>query len=402
MKENMGKMPTMVKAVNQSTDMKKNNLKITSLFLALFAGLLWSCNSQKSEEKEMEKEEINFKVKVQEVAIGDQMAKVFHLSNGNGMEVEISSFGGIISKLIVPDRDGKPENIVLGYENIGDYDTNQYFFGASVGRYANRIAKGKFELDGKVYQLAKNNGENHLHGGPLGFNRKFWDAEFIEGKESMKVKMTYTSPDGEEGYPGNLTTMLTFELTNDNKLLLEFQAETDQATIINLTHHGYFNLSGMKEDILGHELVINAAKYTPVDEGLIPTGELVPVAGTPFDFNDKHTIGERITQIPGGYDHNYVVKEKHDTQLVKMAEVYHAGSGRVMELYADSPAVQLYSGNFLDGKQTTNGVTYNKHMGFCLEPQTFPNSPNEPTFPTARLNPGEKYTHRIAYHFGVR
>lgn len=402
MKENMGKMPTMVKAVNQSTDMKKNNLKITSLFLALFAGLLWSCNSQKSEEKEMEKEEINFKVKVQEVAIGDQMAKVFHLSNGNGMEVEISSFGGIISKLIVPDRDGKPENIVLGYENIGDYDTNQYFFGASVGRYANRIAKGKFELDGKVYQLAKNNGENHLHGGPLGFNRKFWDAEFIEGKESMKVKMTYTSPDGEEGYPGNLTTVLTFELTKDNTLLLEFQAETDQATIVNLTHHGYFNLSAMKEDILGHELVINAAKYTPVDEGLIPTGELAPVADTPFDFNDKHTIGERITQIPGGYDHNYVVKEKHDTQLVKMAEVYHAGSGRVMELYADSPAVQLYSGNFLDGKQTTNGVTYNKHMGFCLEPQTFPNAPNEPTFPTARLNPGEKYTHRIAYHFGVR
>jgi aldose 1-epimerase len=402
MNENTEKMPITVKDANQPMEMKKNNLKIMRIFLALFAGMLWSCNSQKTEDKEMEKEEINFKVKVQEVAIGDQKAKVFHLSNGNGMEVEISSFGGIISKLIVPDRDGKSENIVLGYENMADYDTNQYFLGASVGRFANRIAKGKFELDGKVYQLANNDGENHLHGGPLGFNRKFWDAEFIEGKDSMKVKMTYISPDGEQGYPGNLTTVLTFELTNDNKLLLEFQAETDQATIINLTHHGYFNLSGMKEDVLGHELVINAAKYTPVDAGLIPTGELVPVVGTPFDFNEAHAIGERIGQIPGGYDHNYVVKEKHDKNLVKMAEVYHAGSGRTMELFADSPAVQFYSGNFLDGKQTTNGVTYNKHMGFCLEPQTFPNAPNEPAFPTARLNPGEKYTHRISYHFGVR
>ncbi len=382
--------------------MKKTNFKTTGLCLALLVGTFWSCNSPKSEEQIMENEEVNFEVNISDVKIDGQTAKVFYLENGNGMEVEISSFGGIISKLIVPDRDGNPENVVLRYENIADYDTSQYSLGASVGRYANRIAKGEFELDGTTYSLAKNNGENHLHGGMRGFNRKFWDAEYIEGEESAKVKMTYVSPDGEEGYPGKLTTVLTFELTKDNKLLLEFQSETDKPTIINLTHHGYFNLSAMEEDILGHELVIHADQYTPVGEGLIPTGELKSVEGTAFDFQQAHKVGERIDLVPGGYDHNFVLKEESDGELVKMAELYHSGSGRVMELYADSPAVQFYSGNFLDGKQTTEGVTYTQHMGLCLEPQTFPNSPNEPSFPSPRLDPGEKYIHRIQYHFGVR
>ncbi|GAB2623078.1 galactose mutarotase [Belliella aquatica] len=348
------------------------------------------------------KKEIKFKVKVQEVPVGDQTAKVFHLENGNGMEVELSSFGAVVSKLVVPDRDGKSENIVLGYELIDGYDTNDYYLGATAGRYANRIAKGKFEIDGTSYQVTTNDGNNHLHGGNFGFNRKNWDAEFIEGEESMKVKMTYTSPDGEEGFPGELVSTVIYEMTADNKLLISFEATTDKPTIVNLTHHGYFNLSAMKEDILGHELKINAAKYTPVDNELIPTGELKAVAGTPFDFNTPTTIGARISEIKGGYDHNYVVKEQHDGQLTKMAELYHAGSGRVMELYADSPAVQFYSGNFLDGGLTTNGITYSQYMGLCLEPQTFPNAPNEPSFPSARLNPGEKYSHKIELHFGVK
>ncbi|WP_040490653.1 aldose epimerase family protein [Indibacter alkaliphilus] len=370
--------------------------------IALTGILFSSCNAPQKDEKEMDKETVNFKVKVNEVKLGDKNAKVFHLDNGNGMEVEISSFGGIISKLIVPDKEGNSENIVLGYENIADYDNNDYYFGAAIGRFGNRIAKGQFELDGQTYQLATNDGNNHLHGGLLGFNRVIWDSEFQEREKSMKVIMSYTSPDGEEGYPGNLKTTLTFELTADNKLLLEFESETDQATIVNLTHHGYFNLSGMKEDILGHQLTLNASKYTPVDDELIPTGELKAVEGTAFDFTSSHKVGERIAEVPGGYDHNFVVKESHSDELVKMAELYHEASGRLMELYADSPAVQFYSGNFLDGKVTVDNVTYNQYMGLCLEPQTFPNAPNEPSFPTARLNPGEKYTHKIAYHFKVK
>jgi aldose 1-epimerase len=350
----------------------------------------------------MDQENENFKVEEREVAVGDQLAKVFHLKNGNGMEVEISSYGGIISKLIVPDKNGKSENIVLGYENIADYNNNDYYFGATIGRYGNRIAKGQFQIDGASYQLATNNGKNHLHGGLLGFNRVFWDAKIENGEESVKVILTYTSPDGEEGYPGNLTTTLTFELTDDNKLLLEFTATTDKSTIVNLTHHGYFNLSAMQEDILGHQLTLFAPKYTPVGPELIPTGELLTVANGPFDFTTPHLIGERIAEVQGGYDHNFVVKEAHSEELVKMAELYHEGSGRLMNLYADSPAVQFYSGNFLDGKVTVNGVNYKQYMGLCLEPQTYPNAPNETSFPTARLNPNETYKHKIQYHFEVK
>ncbi|UJP65087.1 aldose epimerase family protein [Mongoliitalea daihaiensis] len=382
--------------------MKKQN----HFFSLLIAGIVfmtsYGCSAPKNETLQMESKTINFDVKIKEVPVGENTAKVFLLDNGNGMQVEISSFGGVISKLIVPDKDGNSENIVLGYDQIADYDTNDYYFGSAIGRFGNRIAGGKFEIDGESYQLATNDGDNHLHGGLLGFNRVFWNASYEEGKESMIVKMTYISPDGEEGYPGNLITTLTFELTADNKLLLAFTSETDQPTIVNLTHHGYFNLSAMKEDVLGHQLTLYASKYTPVDENLIPTGELKAVAGTPFDFSSPRLIGERIAQVPGGYDHNYVVKESHSSELVKMATLEHAGSGRVMEVYADSPAVQFYSGNFLDGKVTVNGVTYSQYMGLCLEPQTFPNAPNEPSFPTSRLNPGETYSHKIQYHFSVK
>jgi aldose 1-epimerase len=382
--------------------MKLKHLLPVALSVGLIWGTIWSCQSPKSENKEMEKKEIKFNVNIQEVPVAGKNAKLFTFDNGNGIKVEISSFGGLITKLMVPNKDGKSENIVLGHDNLELYDSNEGYLGASVGRYANRIANGRFELDGSVYQLATNNGNNHLHGGDIGFHRKHWAAEMVESENSMKVKMTYLSPDGEEGYPGNLNSSITFELTADNKLLVEFEAETDKPTVVNLTQHGYFNLSAMKENTLNHELVIYASKYTPVNNELIPTGELAPVKRTAFDFNQPHTIGERIADVKGGYDHNYVIKEKHDGELVKMAEVYHAASGRFMELYSDAPGVQFYSGNFLDGKLSADGIAFTKHMGMCLEPQVFPNSPNEPSFPTARLNPGEKYKHRIEYHFSTK
>ncbi|WP_373497502.1 aldose epimerase family protein [Aquiflexum sp.] len=382
--------------------MKRKLLMPAILSVGLTFGTIWSCQSPKSENKEMEKKEIKFNVNIQEVPVGGKNAKLFTFDNGNGIQVEISSFGGLVTKLLVPDKDGNSENIVLGHDNLDGYDSNEGYLGASVGRYANRIAKGKFELDGNVYQLATNNGNNHLHGGLIGFHRKHWEAEMVESENSMKVRMTYLSADGEEGYPGNLKTTLTYELTADNKLLVEFESETDKPTIVNLTHHGYFNLSAMEENVLGHELVIHADKYTPVNNELIPTGELAPVKGTAFDFNDPHTVGERIAEVSGGYDHNYVIKENHNDELVKIAEVYHPGSGRFMELYSDAPGVQFYSGNFLNGSITTDGIAYTKHMGMCLEPQVFPNSPNEPAFPTASLNPGETYTHRIQFHFSTK
>ncbi|MCC5928071.1 MAG: galactose mutarotase [Cyclobacteriaceae bacterium] len=369
---------------------------------ALASILLFSCKSRKNNEKEIETTEHKIEVEIKETEVNGKRANVYTLSNQHGMRVSLSSFGGLITELAVPDKDGNIENIVLHYESIAEYDNNDSYLGATVGRYANRIANGKFSLDGTEYQLATNDGKHHLHGGLIGFHRKFWDHELITEGTSVKVKMSYVSPDGEEGYPGTLSTSLTFELTQDNTLLLDFEASTDKPTVLNLTHHGYFNLSAMNEDIRGHEMQIFADKYTPADETLIPTSELAPVDGTPFDFRQPFAIGDRIGDVTGGYDHNYVIKEQHDDRLIKMAVVHHAGSGRYMELYADSPGVQFYTGNFLDGRQTTRGIQYSKHMGLCLEPQVFPNSPNTPSFPSARLNPGENYRHRIQYHFGVR
>lgn len=369
---------------------------------ALAAVIFFSCKSPKNDEKQSETVEDKIEVAIIETEVNGQPAVVYTLSNQHGMRVSLSSFGGLITELSVPDREGNIENIVLHYESVAEYDNNDSYLGATVGRYANRIANGKFNLDGTEYALATNDGKHHLHGGLIGFHRKFWDHELIREGSSVKVKMSYVSADGEEGYPGTLSTSLTFELTQENALLLEFEASTDKSTIVNLTHHGYFNLSAMKEDILDHEVQIFADRYTPVDANLIPTGALASLEGTPYDFRKAFAIGDRIAEVPGGYDRNYVIKDEHDDRLIKMAIVRHVGSGRYMELYADSPGVQFYSGNFLDGRQTTRGIQYSKHMGFCLEPQVFPNSPNTPSFPTARLNPGEKYRHRIQYHFGVK
>ncbi|RZS97989.1 aldose epimerase family protein [Cecembia calidifontis] len=372
--------------------------QLSQLLLLLCFLSVISC--QKKERNEVKKE-IDFDIHVHNIKMGDNQAKVFHLKNGKGMEVELLSYGGILSRIVVPDKDGNFENILLTYDRPEDFFKDTYFFGATTGRYANRIAKGRFELDGKIYELAKNNGENHLHGGREGFNKKFWEAEIMEMDEAVGVKMTYVSPDGEEGYPGNLQTTMTFVLDHDNKLSITMRAETDQPTIVNLTHHGYFNLSGMKEDILGHDLTIHADYYTPVNEGLIPTGELLPVKGTPFDFTSPRKVGESIEETGMGYDHNFVVKKEHDGKLSKMAELVHQPSGRKFTLYSNMPGVQFYSGNFLDGKQVTEGVRYSKNFGLCLEPQFFPDSPNQPHFPSARLNPGEVYEHHIVYEFEV-
>lgn len=367
-------------------------------FILVF--ILFHFISCQKKEKEIQAQ-MDFKIDVSVIEKEDKKAKVYHLKNGNGMEVEVLSYGAILSRIVVPDREGNLENILLTYESPAGFFTDRYFFGAIAGRYANRIAKGRFELDGVEYRLATNNGENHLHGGVEGFNRKFWESEVLELDDAIGVKMSYLSEDGEEGYPGNLSTTISFVLHADNSLSITMEAETDQSTVVNLTHHGYFNLSGMKESILGHEIQIFAENYTPVRAGSIPTGELAPVEGTPFDFRKGMSVGSRIAATGGGYDHNYVIKKAHDGELSKMAVLSHAATGRRMLLYSDKPGVQFYTGNSLDGRQVTHGVAYGKNFGLCLEPQFFPDSPNQPQFPSARLDPGDTYRHRIIYAFEV-
>ncbi|AGA76786.1 aldose epimerase family protein [Echinicola vietnamensis] len=385
-----------------------NLLKLNAIGAVVLAGALsfYACNPKSSEKSSEEAvaqpADTGLSISTATATVEGKEAQVYTLKNANGVEVDISNYGGVITRLVVPDKAGKLENVVLHYQDLEGYSTSTNYFGSTVGRYANRIAKGKFELDGEAYTLATNDGPNHLHGGDKGFNKVFWEAKTIESTDKVGLSLTYVSADGEEGYPGELTTIVTFGLDNDNNLSVDFEAVTDKSTIVNLTHHGYFNLSGLKETILGHELTLFADHYTPVDETLIPTGEVLAVEGTPFDFTTPHKIGERIDQVKGGYDHNYVVKAEADGKMTKMAELYHEASGRVMELYADSPAVQFYSGNFLDGSITVDGVTYDQYYGLCLEPQTFPNSPNEESFPSARLNPGETYKHSIKYHFDVK
>ncbi|WP_215224418.1 aldose epimerase family protein [Echinicola shivajiensis] len=383
--------------------LKSNLLGLSVMALALSFYACSPKSSEKSEATEEVQEQDNgLDVTVANATVEGKEAQIYTLKNANGIEVDISNYGGVIPRMVVPDRDGNLENIVLHYKDLEGYSTSTNYFGSTVGRYANRIAKGKFSLDGEEYTLATNDDTNHLHGGDKGFNKVFWKAKIEDKDDVAGITLTYVSPDGEEGYPGELTTNVTFELNNDNEFLISFEAATNKATVVNLTHHGYFNLSGLKETILGHELTILADHYTPVDNTLIPTGEVLPVEGTPFDFTSPHKIGERIAQVEGGYDHNYVVKTEHDGKMAKMVELYHEGTGRVLEVYADSPAVQFYSGNFLDGSITVDGVTYEQYYGLCLEPQTFPNSPNEESFPSARLNPGETYKHNIKYHFGVK
>ena len=363
--------------------------------------LFVSCENKKSTSNDVDQPIM----KIEEIKFGTINGKevsLFSLMNKNEMKVKITNFGGIVTSILVPDRDGKFADVVLGFDSLSGYLVEHPYFGAIIGRYGNRIAKGEFVLDGATYTLAKNNGENHLHGGISGFDKKLWQAETVQSETEVGVKLKYTSEDLEEGYPGNLDVTVSYILTNNNELKVIYKATTDKASPVNLTHHSYFNLTGSKENVLGHQLKINASKYVAVDEGLIPTGDLPEVAGTEMDFLDFHTIGERIQQVSGGYDHSYVLG-KQEVEPSLSVEVFEPSTGRVMEVYTTEPAMQLYTGNFLDGTLIGKGnIKYDKHYGFCLEAQHFPDAPNQPDFPNTILKPGEEYTQVTVYKFSVR
>jgi aldose 1-epimerase len=330
---------------------------------------------------------------------------LYVLTNGK-MTAKVMTYGAILTELHVPDRNGKLADVVLGFDSLDSYLAGHPHFGATTGRVANRVAKGRFTLDGTEYKLAVNNGPNSLHGGLKGFDKKVWKAEDASGPAGAAVKLTYTSPDGEEGYPGNLAVSVTYTVTPDNELRIDYEATTDKATPINLTNHSYFNLAGPASGpILDHELMLAADQYTAADDTLIPTGEIKSVTGTPLDFTKPAPIGARFDQLSGdprGYDHNYVLRGEGKTPALG-ARVYEPGSGRVLEMFTTEPGVQLYTANFLDGSvKGKGGVAYRKHQGFCLEAQHFPDSINHANFPSTVLRPGEKYTQTTIYKFSAR
>ena len=334
--------------------------------------------------------------------------ELYKLCNSSGMEATIATYGGIVTSLKVSDRNGKFADVVLGYDNLDGYLTKSPYFGALIGRYGNRIAKGKFTLDGQTCTLATNNGPNHLHGGIKGFDKAVWKANPVETNYGSGLQLTYLSKDGEEGYPGNLSVTAIYTVTEKNELQVEFTAKTDKNTVCNLTHHSYFNLRG-SGDILGHVVQINADKFTPVDSSLIPTGEVKPVDGTPLDFRKPTAIGARIDEtnddqirFANGYDHNFVLNKQPD-EFAQAATVVEPESGRVMEVWTTAPGMQFYTGNFLDGTITgKNAYIYKFRDAFCMELQGFPDSPNHPEFPTTELKPGEIYRNTILYKFSTR
>lgn len=333
---------------------------------------------------------------------------LYTLTNDNGMQVKITNYGGIVVSIIVPDRSGEMADIALGYDSVEGYVAKTPYFGAIIGRYGNRIGNAKFTLEGKEYTLAKNDGPNNLHGGVKGFDKVIWNAKPVKEKDTVGLILTYLSKDGEEGFPGNLDVKVVYTLTNKNELKIENTATTDKTTIVNLTHHSYFNLKGHGNgDITDHVLVLNADNFTPTDNTAIPTGEIANVKGTPMDFTNPTVIGERIDndyeqlKFAGGYDHNWVVNRKGKA-LQYMAKVSEPSTGRAIEVYSTAPGVQFYSGNFLDGTITgKDGKVYNHRFGLCLEPQNYPDTPNKPNFPQCTLKPGETYKHDIVYKFTV-
>jgi aldose 1-epimerase len=333
---------------------------------------------------------------------------LYTLQNRPGMKVEITNYGGTIVSLTAPDREGRFEDIVLGYESLAEYEQGSPYFGSLIGRYGNRIGKARFALDGKIHHLTVNDGPNHLHGGDRGFDKVVWDAQAEESENGPGLSLNYTSAAGEEGYPGTLSVTVRYTLTHDNRLVIEYEAQADEATPVNLTHHSYFNLAGNAErDILGHELEIKAEHFTPVDATLIPTGEIRPVAGTPFDFRIAKPIGRDIgaddeqIRFGLGYDHNWVVDKVAEGRWRHVATLSDPGSGRVMTVHSTEPGIQFYSGNFLDGSITGKGVVYGHRSGLCLETQHFPDSPNKPGFPDTILRPGEVYRTTTAYAFST-
>lgn len=327
----------------------------------------------------------------------------YTLANGNGVLVGIINYGGTVTRILVPDKNGTMGDVLLGYDSLAGFlQTGNPYFGCLIGRYGNRIGSAKFTLDGKEYSLAPNNNGQSLHGGNKGFDKVMWNSEILPGDSS--IKLTYLSKDGEEGYPGNLTVEVIYTLTSDNALKIEYKAQTDKATPVNLTNHCYFNLSaGTDSTIFDHELYIKANKYTEVNDLLIPTGNLPDVKNSPMDFTVPKSIGRDIADVEGGYDHNWVLN-RENSAVEKVAALYHPASGRYMEVLTTEPGIQFYSGNFLDGtlKHTKSNQKYVKHAGLCLETQHYPDSPNQPAFPNTILKPGEIYTQTTLYRFSVK
>ncbi len=334
---------------------------------------------------------------------------IYTLHNRNGMTAKITNLGGIVVSLKAPDTKGRFADVVMGFDTPQEYITKNTYFGALIGRFGNRIAKGQFKLDGKTYKLATNNGPNHLHGGVVGFDKKIWQARPVSKAGAAALELVLYSKNGDEGYPGNLRTKVIYSLTDRNELRLDYSAVTDAPTVINLTHHTYFNLYGAGlSDILNHRMMINANRFTPTDATAIPTGELRSVRGTPFNFLTPHAIGERINQknqqlIWGtGYDHNFVLNKKRKGALTLAARVSEPRSGRVMTVYTTEPGIQLYTGNFLDGVAGMYGRIYNKRGAFCLETQNFPDAPNHANFPSSVLRPGQVYRQTTTYRFSTQ
>ena len=377
--------------------------------LLLFGGLSLMFFNSGCDEKSPARDGDKMKVTVSDFGeIEGRTTQLYTLSNGNGINVRITNYGGVIVGIDAPDKNGTMADVCLGFDTIDDYVAKSPYFGCITGRYANRIAGGKFTLDGTEYTLAKNNGENHLHGGNKGFNQAIWKAESSENKSEASLSLTWTSPDGDEGYPGALACKVVYTLTAENELKIDYEATTDKATVINLTNHAYFNLKGHGEGtILDHEMQILADRFVPTDDAGIPLGPLAGVEGTPFDFRESTVIGERIEQenqqlINGkGYDHNWVIKDSRDNKLQAVAKVTEPNSGRVLEVLSTEPGLQFYCGNYLDDLEGKDGKVYPYRGGFCLESQTFPDAPNQADYPSAVLRPGETYTQTTIYKFGV-
>jgi aldose 1-epimerase len=331
-------------------------------------------------------------------ASGDEV-DLYTLENGNGLRAEVTNFGALLTSLVAPDRDGSAADVTLGFETLAEWEQSSAYLGATVGRYGNRIANGRFELDGQAYQLACNDGDNHLHGGNVGYDKVVWQADASEAGGDPTVRLAYTSPDNEEGYPGELAVQVEYALTAGNALRIEFSATTDKPTPVNVVHHTYWNLNGdPSRVILDNELTLHADAYLPVHPGCIPTGEQRAVDGTPMDFRSSCAIGERIDQVEGGYDHNWILGGEGDVRIV--AELISPSTGRRMHVETDQPGVQFYSGNSLDGTILgRGGVRYARHAALCLETQKWPDSPNQPEFPSSILRPGETYRHIMVHRF---